>query len=65
MKSDDPLQIVCKDEEGNHYHTAEVAGHRTDRAWGNLLLGGGAGAIIDAHTDAHWEYPGMVEVPCP
>ena len=64
-KSDDPLRVSCADGQGNVYHTAEVEGHRTDRAWGNLLLGGGVGGIIDAHTDAHWEYPSTVEVPCP
>lgn len=64
-KSDDPLRIVCFDREGQPYHNTEVAGTRTDRAWGNLLLGGVVGAGIDAHTDAHWEYPNTVDVPCP
>ena len=64
-KSDDPLRVSCADSRGNIYHTAEVAGHRTGRAWGNIILGGGVGGVIDAHTDAHWEYPGTVDVPCP
>ena len=64
-KSDDPLRVACTDERGNLYHTDEVAGARSGRAWGNLLLGGGVGAIVDANTDAHWEYPGTIDVPCP
>ena len=64
-KSDDPIRVACTDESGDVYHTDEVAGTRTGRAWGNLLLGGGVGGIIDAHTDAHWEYPGTIDVPCP
>ena len=64
-KSDDPLRVACTDESGKLYHSNEVAGTRTGRAWGNLVLGGGVGAIIDANTDAHWEYPETIEVPCP
>lgn len=64
-KSDDPLRVACTDESGGLYHTDEVAGARSGRAWGNLLLGGGVGAIVDANTDAHWDYPGTIDVPCP
>ena len=38
---------------------------RGGRAWGNVLLGGVVGGIIDADTDAHREYPGTIDVPCP
>ena len=64
-KSDDPLRVACTDASGNLYHSAEVAGARSGREWGNLLLGGVVGGVIDANTDAHWEYPGTIDVPCP
>ena len=64
-KSDDPLRVACTDARGNLYHTEEVSGARSGREWGNLLLGGVVGGVIDANTDAHWEYPGTIDVPCP
>ena len=64
-KSDDPLRAAGTDAGGNLYHTDEAAGARGGRAWGNVLLGGVVGGIIDANTDAHREDPGTIDVPCP
>lgn len=64
-KSDDPLRVACTDAGGNLYHTDEVAGARSRLAWWKVLLGGVIGGIIDASTDARWEYPGTIDVPCP
>ena len=30
---------------------------------GNIILGGGVGAIIDANNDMHREYPGHFVIP--
>lgn len=65
QKSDDPLEVVCRDKGGNEYHTDSIKGARGAMAWGNIVFGGGIGGIVDAHTDAHWDYPQNVQVPCP
>ena len=63
-KSDDPLKITCRTGEGRPLWTGTLHGIDTGRIWGNALLPGGAiGAIIDANTDAHWEYPEHLNIP--
>ena len=60
-RSDDPLRVSC--EAGDRLWQDEIEGQRGGRAWGNAILGGGIGAIVDANTDAHWDYPVAVAVP--
>ena len=60
-RSDDPLRVSC--EAGDNIWQEEIEGQRGGRAWGNVLLGGGIGAIVDANTDAHWDYPAAITVP--
>ena len=63
-KSDDPLKITCRTGEGRPLWTGTLHGIDTGLIWGNTLLPGGAiGAIIDANTDAHWEYPNHLNIP--
>lgn len=63
-KSDDPLKITCRTGEGRPLWTGTLHGIDTGLIWGNTLLPGGAiGAIIDANTDAHWEYPDHLNIP--
>lgn len=60
-RSDDPLRIACK--MGDEQWHEKVEGQRGGRAWGNVILGGGVGGIVDANTDAHWDYPAALTVP--
>ena len=60
-RSDDPLRVAC--ESGERHWQGEIAGQRGGRAWGNVILGGGIGGIVDANTDAHWDYPSSISVP--
>ena len=63
-KSDDPLSISCRTGEGQPLWTGTLRGTDTGLIWGNVLLPGGTiGAIIDANTDAHWEYPDHLNIP--
>ena len=60
-RSDDPLRVSC--EVGSRLWQEAIEGQRGGRAWGNAILGGGIGAIVDANTDAHWDYPVSITVP--
>ena len=60
-RSDDPLRVSCEAE--GRLWQEEIAGQRGGRAWGNAILGGGIGAIVDANTDAHWDYPATITIP--
>ena len=60
-RSDDPLRVSC--ERDGRLWQEEITGQRGGRAWGNVLLGGGVGAIVDANTDAHWDYPASITIP--
>ena len=60
-RSDDPLRVAC--ESAGRLWQDEIEGQRGGRAWGNLILGGGIGAIVDANTDAHWDYPASITIP--
>jgi len=60
-RSDDPLRVSCTSG-GRQWHD-QVLGQRGGRAWGNAILGGGIGAIVDANTDAHWDYPASIAIP--
>ena len=60
-RSDDPLQVSCSS--GEKHWIGQIEGQRGGRAWGNVIFGGGIGGIIDANTDAHWDYPASFAVP--
>ena len=60
-RSDDPLQVSC--EAGSRHWRKEISGQRGGWALANAILGGAIGAIVDANTDAHWDYPVSITVP--
>ena len=62
QKSDDPLQIDCRSPDGRAYVNAAES-KMGSMIWGNIIFGGGVGAIVDAHTDAHRIYPHTIKVP--
>ncbi len=61
-KSDDPLHITCRTRDGRVYVNA-VDSKMGGMIWGNIIFGGGIGAIVDAHTDAHRIYPHTIKIP--
>ena len=60
-RSDDPLRVSC--EAGGRQWREEIAGQRVGWAWANAILGGAIGTMVDATTDAHWDYPKAITVP--
>ena len=61
-KSDDPLHITCRTPDGRTYINAAES-KMGGMIWGNIVFGGGIGAVVDAHTDAHRIYPHTIKVP--
>ena len=62
QKSDDPLSIECRVPDGRTYVQAADS-KMGAMIWGNIIFGGGIGAIVDAHTDSHRTYPQPIKVP--
>ena len=61
-KSDDPLHITCRTRDGRVYVNAADS-KMGGMIWGNIIFGGGIGAVVDAHTDAHRIYPHSIKIP--
>ncbi len=61
-RSDDALVYECTTADGR---TAEgkIISKVGDTMAGNIIFGGGIGAIIDANNDMHREYPGSFVIP--
>ena len=49
---------MCED--SNESITLSVKSERGEMIWGNALLGGVIGGVVDANKDAHWELPDSV-----
>jgi len=60
-RSNDELMIICK-KEGVETGLASVESDTKAGMIGNIIFGGGIGAIIDHNTGAAYEYPSFVEV---
>ena len=54
-KSDDTLHVTCRTPDGRR-HSAAMESKFGGSFWGNVILGGGIGMIVDANTDAHRHY---------
>ncbi len=50
-RSNDDLQVICK-KEGLNYGSTTVASDTKGSMFGNILLGGGIGAIVDHNSGA-------------
>ena len=55
------LQVVCK-KSGSDIGTANVVSRTKGNMFGNIILGGGIGAIVDHNNGAAYEYPGLIKV---
>ena len=60
-RSNDELMVICK-KEGLDTGMASVESDTKAGMIGNIIFGGGIGAIIDHNTGAAYEYPNTVEV---
>ena len=60
-RSNNDLQVVCK-KEGIDVGTANVVSRTKGNMFGNLLIGGGIGAIIDHNNGSAYEYPSLIKI---
>ena len=49
------MNIIC--EKGDSFGTGSFESSSNANTWGNILVGGGIGAIVDANTGAGYNYP--------
>ncbi len=60
-RSNDDLQVTCK-KDGMDQGVVNVVPDTKGSMFGNILFGGGIGAIIDHNTGAAYEYPTLITV---
>ena len=60
-KSNKDLQVICK-KTGVDVGTASVVSKTKGSMFGNIILGGGIGAIIDHNNGSAYEYPGLIKI---
>lgn len=60
-RSNKDLQVLCK-KEGVDTSSAQVVSRTKGSIWGNILLGGGVGAIIDHNNGSAYEYPAFFKM---
>jgi hypothetical protein len=61
-RSDDSLRYDCKTKDGRPAK-GSIASKVGNSMAGNIILGGGIGAVIDATNDYHREYPRQFVIP--
>ena len=60
-RSNKDLQVICK-KPGIDVGTANVVSRTKGNMYGNILLGGGIGAIIDHNNGSAYEYPTLIKI---
>ena len=60
-RSNDDMQVICK-KEGQEPGRAVVVSATKGSMFGNIIFGGGIGAVIDHNSGAAYEYPGFFQV---
>ena len=60
-RSNDDLLVVCT-KDGIEPGRANVVSDTKGSMFGNILLGGGIGAVVDHNTGAAYEYPTLIQV---
>lgn len=60
-RSNDDLQVICN-KDGMDAGRAAVVSDTKGAMFGNILFGGGIGAIIDHSNGSAYEYPGYIQV---
>jgi uncharacterized protein YfiM (DUF2279 family) len=59
-RSSADMEVTCK-KEGVADGTARLIS-RAGRIWGNIILGGGIGAIVDHNTGKGYNYPDIIDI---
>jgi len=60
-RSNDDLQVTCR-KEGFDNGRASVVSDTKGSMFGNILLGGGIGAVVDHNNGSAYEYPSFIQV---
>jgi hypothetical protein len=60
-RSNKDLQVICK-KTGVDVGTANVVSKTKGNMWGNVILGGGIGAVIDHNNGSAYEYPSLIKI---
>lgn len=60
-RSNDDLSVVCK-KDGYEPGRASVVSDTKGSMFGNIIFGGGIGAIVDHNSGAAYEYPTLLQV---
>lgn len=60
-RSNKDLQVICR-KTGSDVGSALVVSRTKGNMYGNIVFGGGIGAIIDHNNGAAYEYPGLIQV---
>ena len=61
QRSNDDMQVLCN-KPGSEPGRASVVSATKGSMFGNIIFGGGIGAVIDHNTGAAYEYPNFVQV---
>lgn len=60
-RSNDDLQVTCR-KDGFENGRASVVSDTKGSMFGNILLGGGIGAVVDHNNGSAYEYPSFIQV---
>lgn len=60
-RSNDDMQVLCN-KTGYEPGRAAVVSETKGSMFGNILVGGGIGAIIDHNTGSAYEYPALIQI---
>ena len=60
-RSNKDLQVICK-KTGVDVGSANVVSRTKGNMFGNIILGGGVGAIIDHNNGSAYEYPSLIKI---
>lgn len=60
-RSNKDLQVICR-KAGVDVGTANVVSRTKGNMWGNIILGGGVGAVVDHNNGTAYEYPGLIKI---
>jgi hypothetical protein len=61
-RSNKPLAVKCQ-KSGYLQDYTSVDSKTKGNMWGNILIGGGIGAIVDHSNGSAYEYPSVIKVP--
>lgn len=60
-RSNDDMQIICR-KDGHENGRAAVVSETKGSMFGNIILGGGIGAIVDHSNGSAYEYPTFIQI---